>query len=117
MVCRWMALTRLSVYIFIRSFFFSGIWSGVFFVSAQVCNSRNWNCRSNSFVRAERDKREVAKISHVEEELRRFWLYLNVCSAWMIYKNWHHFLAVVATVLNVAVAYSQAFVLLDVCRA
>ena len=83
-----------------------------FFVSAQVCDSRNWNSRSNSFVRAlpsgsgsnaprpavsvpfidlnadgaERDKREVAKIPHVEEEFRRFWLYLNVCSAWMMYK-------------------------------
>ena len=35
---------------------------------------------------AERDKREVAKIPHVEEEFRRFWLNLNVRSAWMVYK-------------------------------
>ena len=34
---------------------------------------------------AERDKREVAKIPHVEEEFRRLWLNLNVCSAWMVY--------------------------------
>ena len=65
---------------------------------------------------AERDRREVAKISHVEEEFRRFW-FNHVCSAWMIYKNRHHFQTVVATVLNFAVAYSQAFVLLDVSRA
>ena len=36
---------------------------------------------------AERDKRDVAKTPHVEVEFRRFWLYLNVCSAWTIYKN------------------------------
>ena len=35
---------------------------------------------------AERDKREVAKIPHVEEEFREFWLHLDVCNAWMIYK-------------------------------
>ena len=35
---------------------------------------------------AERDKRKVATIPHVDEEFRRVWLYLNVCSAWMIYK-------------------------------
>ena len=91
----------------------SGIWSGPFFVSAEICDSRNWNSPSNiaSFERrlrgaaptplalpcpfrtltrtrtdAERDKREVAKIPHVEEEFRRFWLSLNVCNAWMIYK-------------------------------
>ena len=39
---------------------------------------------------AERDKRELAKMPHVEKDLPRFWLYLNVCSAWMIYKDWHH---------------------------
>ena len=89
----------------VRSFFF-------FFVSAEVCDSRNWNSRSNiaSFERrlreaaptplalpclfltstwtltdAERDRRGVAKIPHVEEEFRRLWLNLNVCNAWMIY--------------------------------
>ena len=35
---------------------------------------------------AERDKREVAKKPHVEEKFREFWLNLNVCNAWMIYK-------------------------------
>ena len=35
---------------------------------------------------AERNKWEVAKIQHVEEEFRIFRLYFNVCSAWMIYK-------------------------------
>ena len=29
---------------------------------------------------------KVAKIPLVKEEFRRFWLNLNVCSAWMIYK-------------------------------
>ena len=84
-----------------------------FYVSAEVCDSRNWNSRSNiaSFERrlrgaaptpltlpcpfrtstctqtdAERDKREVAKIPHVEEEFRNFWLKLNGCNAWMMYK-------------------------------
>ena len=32
-------------------------------------------------------------------------------------QNWRHFQTVVANVLNFAVAYSRAFVLLDVCRA
>ena len=31
-------------------------------------------------------------------------------------RNWHHSQTVVANVLNFAVAYSRAFVLLDVCR-
>ena len=35
---------------------------------------------------AERDKREVAKIPHVEEEFRKIRLNLNVCNAWMVYK-------------------------------
>ena len=34
------------------SFFSAEIRSGVFSVSASVCDSRNWNSRSNSFVRA-----------------------------------------------------------------
>ena len=90
-----------------------GFGQEFFFVSAEVCVSRNWNSRSNiaSFERrlrgaaptpfalpcpfrtstwtrtdAERDKREVAKIPHVEEEFRKFRLNLNVCNAWMIYK-------------------------------
>ena len=66
---------------------------------------------------AERYKREVAKITHVEEQFRRFWLYFGVCTAWIIYKRWHHFQTVVVTVLNFAVACPRAFVLLDVCRA
>ena len=32
-------------------------------------------------------------------------------------QNWDHFQTVVANVLNFAVAYSRAFVLLGVCRA
>ena len=32
-------------------------------------------------------------------------------------QHWHHFQTVVANVLNFAVAYSRAFILLDVCRA
>ena len=32
-------------------------------------------------------------------------------------QNWNHFQTVVANALNFAVAYSRAFVLLDLCRA
>ena len=60
---------------------------------------------------------KLQKYRMSRKQFRRFWLYLKVCSAWMIYKNWHHFQTVVATVLNFALAYSRAFVLLDVCRA
>ena len=38
--------------IFLWSFIFGGIRSGVFPVSAPVCGLRNWKSRSNSFVRA-----------------------------------------------------------------
>ena len=101
------------IYINIIILWCQGFGQEFFFVSAQECDSRNWDSRSNSFVRApplrgaaptplalpcpfrtstrtradaERDIREVDKIPHVEEEFRRFWLNLNVCSAWMIYK-------------------------------
>ena len=85
------------------------------FVSAEVCDSRNRNFRSNiaSFehrlrrvaptplampcpfrttltrTNAERDKREVAKYRMSRRnfgEFRRFWLNVNVCNAWMINK-------------------------------
>ena len=84
-----------------------------FFVSAEVCNSRNWNSgsiiasferrlrgeaptplplpcpfRTSTWTRTdeERDQREVAKVPHVEEEFGKFWLNLNGCNAWIIYK-------------------------------
>ena len=67
---------------------------------------------------AEQDKGEVAKILYFEEEFRRFWLHLNVCSVWIISKigiiskGW-----VVAKVLFFAVVLSRAFVSLDIRRA
>ena len=43
----------INIYVYIYKIVpFSGIRSGVFFVSASVCDSRKWNSRSNSFVRA-----------------------------------------------------------------
>ena len=115
----------------------SGIWSGVF-VSAEVCDSRNWNSRSNIawFERrlrgaaptplalrcpfrtststrtdAERDKREVAKIPHVEEEFRRFRMYLSLCLQRLNdLQSWHHFQTVLDSVCNFALAYSRALV-------
>ena len=36
---------------YIWQFVLERIRSGIFSVSASVCDSRNWNCRSNSFVR------------------------------------------------------------------
>ena len=66
---------------------------------------------------AERDKREVAKIPHVEEVFRRYWLYLNVCSAWMIYNiYWHHFQTVVANVWTFAVAYTTYYYVATDCE-
>ena len=65
---------------------------------------------------AERGQREVAKIPHVEEEFRRFWLNLNVCSAWMIYK-----ICIISkervldNVWNFAVAYTTYYCLVTDC--
>ena len=49
-----------------------------------------------------------------------FWLYLHVCSAWMILQDWLHSQTVISCYCNgskFAVAYSRAFILRDVCRA
>ena len=76
-----------------------------------------------------RDKREVAKIPHVcRGEFRRFWLYLNVCNAWMIYKigiipSCYCFEFCGGILSSVCFAWplqgwmKRLFVLLDVCRA
>ena len=44
-------LKYIYIYVYNHSLF-QGFGQEFFFVSAQVCNSRNWNSRSNSFVRA-----------------------------------------------------------------
>ena len=136
------------VYIYVIILFF-GDSVGLLLVSASVCNSRNWNSRSNiaSFERrlreaaqlplallytsrtstwtrtdADRHKREVAKILHVEEESLRIWLYLDVCSAWMIYKVdiiskfWGGILSSVCFAWRLQGLIERLFVLLDVCR-
>ena len=134
--CRPLRGALVNMYIYKRSFFFSGIRSGVFFSSRPKYGIRGTGIlgqiasferrlrgaaptplatgilgRIASFERrlrgaaptplalpcpfrkstwtwtdAERDKQEVAKISHAEKDFRRFRVYLNVCSAWMIYK-------------------------------
>ena len=71
---------------------------------------------------AEQDKGEVAKTFYFEEVILRLRLYSvsynNVCSVWIISKigiiskRW-----VVTKILNFAVVFSRAFVLLGVCRA
>ena len=49
-------------------------------------------CRIRSAPRHERGRmpgetsEKLQIISHVEEQFLRFWLYLNACSAWMIYE-------------------------------
>ena len=52
----------------------------------------------------------VAKMPHVEEEFRIIRLYLNVCSAWMIYKIGIISKRYLINSCNFAVAYSRAFV-------
>ena len=42
---------HVNTYIYDHSFF-RGFGQDFFFVSTSVCDSRNWNSRSNSFVRA-----------------------------------------------------------------
>ena len=44
--------TWYQVYITRYHSFFEGFGQDFFFVSASVCDSRDWNSRSNSFVRA-----------------------------------------------------------------
>ena len=68
---------------------------------------------------AERDKGEVAKILYFEEVILRLRLYLNDFSVWIISKIGiiSKRYEVVAKVLNFAVVFSRAFVLLNVCRA
>ena len=145
-VSPWWSIIDIYIYIYkIILLFRDSVRS--FVVSAQVCDSKNWNCRSNSFVRApasggrlqrpspcrvrsahrrertwtdaERDKRKVANIPHFEKEFRRFWLYLNVCSAWIIYESGiiSKRYELLIDVWKFEVAFSRAFVLLDVCRA
>ena len=49
----WLLCTTVISYIDYMIILFGGIRSGAFFpVSASVCDSQNWNSRSNSFVRA-----------------------------------------------------------------
>ena len=56
--------------------------------AAQTPITRPCPFRTSTWTRtdADWDKLEVANPAHVEEELRRFWLDPDVCSAWMIYK-------------------------------
>ena len=91
---------------------FQGFGQELFFVSAQVCDSRNWNSRSNSYVRAppsgggSNAPRPAVSVPHINVNADRcrvrqarsckntacrggiseIWLNYNVCSAWMIYK-------------------------------
>ena len=117
-----------------------------FFVSASVCDSRNRNSRSNSFVRAPssgggsnapRPAVSVPRIDVNADGCRArqarscesiacregFQEILVVSSSLQRLddlQNWHHFQTVVScycNVFNFVVANSRAFVLLDVCRA
>ena len=117
----------------------------LFFVSASVYDSRNWNSRSNCFVRAlapgggSNARRPAVSVPHVEvnadvpsetsEKLQRYRVsrrnsteILAVSSRLLRLddlRNRHHFQTVVSchcNVLKIAVAYSQASVSLDVCR-
>ena len=53
-----------------------GIWSGVFFVSAEVCDSRNWNSLSKRFVGAppsgggSNAPRPAVSVSHIDVNAR-----------------------------------------------
>ena len=65
---------------------------------------------------AERDIREDAKVSHVEEEFFRFCC-IFTSEAPVKFHLFFFFQTIVRNVLNGASAYSRAFVLLDVCKA
>ena len=123
--------------------FFWGFGQEFFFVSASVCDSRNWNSRSNIFVRAlssgggSNAPRPAVSVPHLDvnaggcrarqaESCKRIACRGGIPEILVVssrlqrlddLQNWHYFQKVVANVLNFAVAYSRAFVLLDVCRA
>ena len=125
---------------------FQGFGQEFFFVSASVCHSRDWNSRSNSFVRAPSSgggsnaPRPAVSVPHIDVNADGCQaIHARSCKSIACrggipeilvvssslqrlddLQNWHHFKTVVScyfNVLNFAVAYSQAFVLLDVSRA
>ena len=102
---------RINIYIYDHSFL-RGFGQDFFFVSASICDSRNWNSRSYSFVRppslgdGSNARRPAVSVPHLDVNADRcrarqarsckniacrgdileIWLYIDVCSAWMIYK-------------------------------
>ena len=141
------ALVYIYKYILVHDrSFLEGFGQEFFFVSASVCDSRNWNSRSNSFVLAPASgggsnaPRPAVSVPHLDVNTdgcrarqarscksiacrRGIREILGVSSRLQCLddlRNWHHFQTVVrcyCNVLNFAVAYSRASVLLDVCRA
>ena len=109
-----------------------------FFVSAEVCDSRNWNSRSNSFVRAPPSgggssaPRPAVSVPHIDVNAdgcraRQMRSSKNTACRGGIseisdvssclqrlddLQNWHHFQTVLDNVWNFAVAYSRALVFL-----
>ena len=136
----------LYIYKMVLFFEGTGIWSQGFFSSQPQWDSRNWNFSVKSLrssvvfggrlqrpspclIRSEPRREREWRLSETSEKLRkccimrrssrafRFFLTSAASAERDIFQNWHHCQTVVAKVLNFAVVYSGAFVLLDVCRA
>ena len=123
-----------EIQIYIKSFFGFRNLIRSFFVSAQVCDSRNWNSRPNSFVRAppsgggSNAPRPAVSVPHIDVNAHGCRarqaksckntacrggmseiLVASLCLQRLDdLQNWHHFQMVLDNVLNFAVAFSRA---------